>query len=143
MSRSYADLVCLIVGEIMRLNPQVGAAINRDALAATLEENPDSRRFRMAFHEARDDLVEMTPSMMFKVKRGDRGNYVRIAEHERAELGGARYLRKARRAALRGVRRVARTDTTQLNSDERRLHEHRMVQSGNAWTGIDDAIKSR
>ena len=141
MGRSSRDLIRLIVGEILKINPQVGQTIDRATIASILEEDPESRRFKLAFHDARDELVENSPSMVFKVNREKRGNYIRISDAERADLGGRRYLNKARKAAHRGIRRVARTDTTQLSSDEKRLHEHRLVQTGNAFTGINDAIK--
>lgn len=138
----HRAMVKKIVDYIVVLAPGVGDTISKVAIAAELGEDPSTREFGLAFHAARDALVEASPSYVFKVKHnGSDGEFVRMSEAERSEKAGARYLRKARTAAYRGVRRVVRTDTSGFTADEKRDHERRVIQTSNAFFEVEDAVK--
>jgi len=142
-ARKNRDLVLKIVDAIVALHPGYGDTISWPAIAGTLSLDPNIRENRLAFHAARDECVELTPSLCFKVKSdGDDGDYVRLTEEERAKQA-LRYLRKSKTAAYRAIRRTVRTKLPEnAPPDVKRDHERRLIQASNIYHDIKSGLRT-
>lgn len=142
--KKNAALVLAIANDIAAQKPGYGDVIVRAEVAKRVGQDPEDRTFRMAFHAARDELVEFTPSYCFKVKVGSEGGeYVRMTEEERGDKAVLRYMRKAKEAAYRGIRRGVRTKLPDnAPPDVKREHERRLIQASNVFHDIKTGIRS-
>jgi hypothetical protein len=146
-AKKNRELVIKLVNAIVALNPGYGDTINYFKIAESLGLDGNDRTNRMAFHAARDECIELTPSLCFKVKArskgGQDGEFVRMTEEERGDKAVLRYMRKAKEAAYRGIRRGVRTKLPDnAPPDVKREHERRLVQASNIFHDIKTGLRT-